>query len=222
MSAPENPRPRLLLVDISSFFYRAFHAMPDFRSPAGEPTGAIFGVANMLNKLRLDYPADYSACVFDPRGKTFRDDIYPQTDEHKHKIATSFPDKFDQAVLAIEISPSEFEIFKQGIFSTSMDDKWNVFVLDNILYLARSWTNFCIYKIFTEQQGEKVVLSNFHVNRNHNQYRSENIEEDTVLLKKLLQMFLHREDLYSDPELKLPLIRSILEESRADREASAR
>ncbi len=52
--------------------------MPDFRSPAGEPTGAIFGVANMLNKLRIDYPADYSACVFDPRGKTFRDDIYSE------------------------------------------------------------------------------------------------------------------------------------------------
>ena len=78
MSATEKPRPRLLLVDISSFFYRAFHAMPDFRSPAGEPTGAIFGVANMLNKLRIDYPADYSACVFDPRGKTFRDDIYSE------------------------------------------------------------------------------------------------------------------------------------------------
>ncbi|MBL8512373.1 MAG: DNA polymerase I, partial [Betaproteobacteria bacterium] len=69
---------RLLLVDISSFFYRAFHAMPDFRSPTGAPTGAIFGVANMLNKLRDEYPADYSACVFDPPGKTFRDDIYPE------------------------------------------------------------------------------------------------------------------------------------------------
>ena len=71
-------RKRLLLVDISSYFYRAFHAMPDFKSPTGEPTGAIFGVANMLNRLRQDYPADYSACVFDPRGKTFRDDIYPE------------------------------------------------------------------------------------------------------------------------------------------------
>jgi DNA polymerase-1 len=69
---------RLLLVDISSYFYRAFHAMPDFKSPSGEPTGAIYGVVNMLNRLRDDYPADYSACVFDPKGKTFRDDIYPE------------------------------------------------------------------------------------------------------------------------------------------------
>lgn len=71
-------RKRLLLVDISSYFYRAFHAMPDFKSPSGEPTGAIYGVANMLNRLRDDYRADYSACVFDPKGKTFRDDIYPE------------------------------------------------------------------------------------------------------------------------------------------------
>ena len=79
-------KPRLLLVDISSYFYRAFHAMPDFRSPAGEPTGAIFGVANMLNKLRDEYPADYSACVFDPRGKTFRDDIYPEYKANREKM----------------------------------------------------------------------------------------------------------------------------------------
>lgn len=71
-------RKRLLLVDISSYFYRAFHAMPDFKSPSGDPTGAIYGVVNMLNRLRDEYPADYSACVFDPKGKTFRDDIYPE------------------------------------------------------------------------------------------------------------------------------------------------
>jgi len=72
------PPKRLLLVDISSYFYRAFHAMPDFKSPAGEPTGAIYGVVNMLNRLRDDFPHDYSACVFDPKGKTFRDDIFPE------------------------------------------------------------------------------------------------------------------------------------------------
>ena len=88
MSATEttSPRPRLLLVDISSYFYRAFHAMPDFRSPTGDPTGAIFGVVNMLNKLRDEYPADYSACVFDPKGKTFRDDIYPAYKANREKM----------------------------------------------------------------------------------------------------------------------------------------
>ncbi len=67
----------LLLVDASSYLYRAFHALPDLRNRAGEPTGAIYGVLNMLRRLHKENPADYSACVFDAKGKTFRDDIYP-------------------------------------------------------------------------------------------------------------------------------------------------
>ncbi len=66
----------LLLVDGSSYLYRAFHALPDLRSPQGEPTGALYGIINMLRRLRHDYPASYAACVFDAKGKTFRDDLY--------------------------------------------------------------------------------------------------------------------------------------------------
>ena len=66
----------LLLVDGSSYLYRAFHALPDLRNAAGEPTGAVYGVLNMLRKLLADYRADYLACVFDARGRTFRDDLY--------------------------------------------------------------------------------------------------------------------------------------------------
>ena len=74
---------RLLLVDGSSYLYRAFHAMPDLRNRMGEPTGAIYGMVNMLRRLRADFPHDNLtsnciACVFDAPGKTFRDDIYPQ------------------------------------------------------------------------------------------------------------------------------------------------
>ena len=68
----------LLLVDGSSYLYRAFHAMPDLRSPAGEPTGAIYGVLNMLRRLLADYPAEHMACVFDTKGKTFREEEYAQ------------------------------------------------------------------------------------------------------------------------------------------------
>jgi len=67
----------LLLVDGSSYLYRAFHAMPDLRNHKGEPTGVIYGVLNMLRRLHKDYAADYSACVFDAKGKTFRDEVYP-------------------------------------------------------------------------------------------------------------------------------------------------
>lgn len=73
--------PTLLLVDGSSYLYRAFHAMPDLRTTRSEPTGALHGVLNMLRRLESDYQASdvaYKACVFDAKGKTFRDDWYPQ------------------------------------------------------------------------------------------------------------------------------------------------
>ncbi|HEX4985880.1 MAG TPA: DNA polymerase I [Burkholderiales bacterium] len=68
----------LVLVDGSSYLYRAFHALPDLRNGQGEPTGAVRGVLSMLQKLRKETPADYIACVFDAKGKTFRDDWYPE------------------------------------------------------------------------------------------------------------------------------------------------
>ncbi len=68
----------LLLVDGSSYLYRAFHAMPDLRNAEGAPTGAIYGMINMLRRLRKDYPSACMACVFDAKGKTFRDDLYPE------------------------------------------------------------------------------------------------------------------------------------------------
>jgi DNA polymerase-1 len=73
--------PTLLLVDGSSYLYRAFHAMPDLRNTQGEPTGAIYGVLNMLRRLDADTRAQdvaYKACVFDAKGRTFRDDWYPE------------------------------------------------------------------------------------------------------------------------------------------------
>ena len=73
----------LLLVDGSSYLYRAFHAMPDLRNAAGAPTGAIYGMINMLRRLRQDYAAAYMACVFDAKGKTFRDELYPEYKAHR-------------------------------------------------------------------------------------------------------------------------------------------
>ncbi|MEO8006837.1 MAG: 5'-3' exonuclease H3TH domain-containing protein, partial [Betaproteobacteria bacterium] len=68
----------LVLVDGSSYLYRAFHALPDLRNRHGEPTGAVRGVLSMLQKLRKETTPDYIACVFDAKGKTFRDDWYPE------------------------------------------------------------------------------------------------------------------------------------------------
>jgi len=82
-SSVSQTRKILLLVDGSSYLYRAFHALPDLRNTAGEPTNAIKGVLSMLHKLRKDYAADYIACVFDAKGKTFRDDLYPDYKAHR-------------------------------------------------------------------------------------------------------------------------------------------
>jgi len=68
----------LLLVDGSSYLYRAYHAMPDLRNAQGEPTGALYGVLNMLRSLAQDHKARYAACIFDARGKTFRDSLYSE------------------------------------------------------------------------------------------------------------------------------------------------
>jgi DNA polymerase-1 len=104
----------ILLVDGSSFLYRAFHAMPDLRNRHGEPTGAIYGVLNMLRKLRNDYPADYSACVFDAKGKTFRDDWYPEYKAHR----AAMPED-----LVRQIEPLHQAIAASG---------WNILMLDGV------------------------------------------------------------------------------------------
>ena len=104
----------LLLVDGSSYLYRAFHALPDLRNRQNEPTGAIYGVLNMLRRLHKDYEADYSACVFDAKGKTFRDAIYP---EYKATRA-AMPDD-----LGRQIAPLHEAIRAMG---------WPLLMLDNV------------------------------------------------------------------------------------------
>ena len=73
----------MLLVDGSSYLYRAYHAMPDLRAPDGFPTGAIHGFVAMMNWLRERYPAEHAVCVFDAKGRTFRDDWYPEYKAHR-------------------------------------------------------------------------------------------------------------------------------------------
>ena len=96
---------KLLLVDGSSYLYRAFHAMPDFRSLDNQPTGVIYGVLNMLRHIHKKYPSDYSVCIFDAKGKTFRNDIYPEYKANRPKM----PEE-----LAIQIEPLKEAIEAMG------------------------------------------------------------------------------------------------------------
>ena len=71
-------RRRLVLVDGSSYLYRAFHAMPALTNSKGQPTGAAYGMTNMLKRLEAEVRPELAAIVFDAKGKTFRDDLYPE------------------------------------------------------------------------------------------------------------------------------------------------
>lgn len=73
----------LVLVDGSSYFFRAFHALPPLTNSKGQPTGAVYGVANMIKRLLKDYQPDYVAVIFDAKGKTFRDAWYPEYKAHR-------------------------------------------------------------------------------------------------------------------------------------------
>jgi DNA polymerase-1 len=73
----------LILVDGSSYLYRAFHAMPSLTNSEGQPTGAIYGVINMLRRLLREYDPEHIAVVFDAKGKTFRDEIYKEYKAHR-------------------------------------------------------------------------------------------------------------------------------------------
>lgn len=86
----------LLLVDGSSYLYRAYHALPDLRAPDGFPTGALHGMVAMMKWLRDRYPSRHGACVFDAPGRTFRDDWYAEYKANR----TSMPED-----LAKQIAP---------------------------------------------------------------------------------------------------------------------
>src|SRR5207248_389339 len=109
-----NPEKTLLLVDGSSYLYRAFHALPELRNGRGEPTGAIYGVLNMLRRLATDYKAQARACVFDAKGKTFRDDEYPQYKATR----TAMPDD-----LSAQVEPLREAVAAIG---------WPVLVVDGV------------------------------------------------------------------------------------------
>ena len=77
---PENP---FVLVDGSSYLYRAFYAPPHLTNSAGEPTGAVYGVVNMLKSLLKQFNPSHIVVVFDAKGKTFRDELYAQYKAHR-------------------------------------------------------------------------------------------------------------------------------------------
>ncbi len=103
---------KLVLVDGSSYLFRAYHGLPQLSSPTGHPTGAIYGVLNMLRKLIRDEQPDRVAVVFDAKGKTFRNDIYPEYKANRPPM----PDD-----LRVQIEPLHQIIRAQGFPLVSIE-----------------------------------------------------------------------------------------------------
>ncbi len=91
------PKKHLVLVDGSSYLYRAFYAMPSLSNSKGMPTGAAYGITNMLRRLLADYDPSHLAVIFDAKGKTFRDELYSEYKAHRPPM----PDEMRQQLDAI-------------------------------------------------------------------------------------------------------------------------
>jgi DNA polymerase-1 len=87
----------VILIDGSSYLYRAFHALPPLTNSQGEPTGAVYGVINMIRKLLNEYHPDHIAVIFDPKGKTHRDSIYPYYKANRPPM----PDELQAQILPV-------------------------------------------------------------------------------------------------------------------------
>ena len=92
----------ILLVDASSYFYRAYHALPSLVTQKGFPTGAIYGVLNMLARLEKEISFHYNACVFDAKGKTFRHDWYADYKGHRPAMPQAMQQQFEILLEVIE------------------------------------------------------------------------------------------------------------------------
>ncbi len=96
------PDAPLILIDGSGWLYRAYHALPDFSNSKGEPTSAVFGMGNMLRKLLREYQPRRIAVVFDARGDTFRNEIYPEYKANRPPIPESLESQFPRIVQLLE------------------------------------------------------------------------------------------------------------------------
>ncbi|APC94624.1 DNA polymerase I [Francisella tularensis subsp. novicida] len=128
---------KIVLVDGSSYLFRAYHALPHLTNSQGEPTGAIIGVINMLKKLPIMYDTEYVAVVFDAKGKNFRHQLYPQYKAHRKDIDDE---------LRVQIQPLHQIIEKMG-FAVIIED--GVEADDVIGTLAKN----------LQKQGYQIIIS---------------------------------------------------------------
>ncbi|NHQ87179.1 DNA polymerase I [Iodobacter sp. HSC-16F04] len=160
----------LLLIDGSSYLYRAFHAIRDLAAPDGTPTNALYGFVNMLKKLRQQTPADYIACVFDAKGKTFRDDLYSEYKAQR----PSMPDE-----LRVQIAPIHAAVKAFGIKILMVDGV----EADDVIGTLASWgTEHGITTIMSTGDKDMAQLVNQYV-RIENSMTEEVLDVEGVINK---------------------------------------
>ena len=149
----------LLLVDGSSYLYRAFHALPDLKNAQGEPTGAISGVLSMLRRLSQDYKAEARACVFDAKGDTFRNAWYA---EYKAQRAPMPED------LVVQIEPLKEAIVAMGWPVIGVDGVEADDVIATLAERAKAAGMHCVIstgdKDLAQLVDERVTLVNTMTN----------------------------------------------------------
>ncbi|MFY0630322.1 MAG: hypothetical protein JXR05_08060 [Flavobacteriaceae bacterium] len=110
--------------------------------------------------------------------------------ERKQKIANSFPEKFEEAEIDVELTKEEFLLFENGFFARFMEEKWNIFIFEELLYFARSWTDTCIYQVNFLRHENGATLKKIRVSRNSHEYESTDIKFDLELFDKVLKFYM--------------------------------
>jgi len=132
------------------------------------------------------------------------------TVQEQKQIAIAFSDKFQEFDLDLKLTADEFNLFDNGVSANSMDEKWNILVLDNFMCWTRSWTDNLIYMIQLKRETDVVILEKGFVTRDKTKYMSDDIGEDKTLFLQLLQIYLERDDIYVDPEFQLDVIKKTI------------
>ncbi|MCX8519845.1 MAG: DNA polymerase I [Methylophilaceae bacterium] len=127
----------LLIVDGTSYLYRAFYGLPPLNNRHNQPTGAIYGVVSMLKRLQKDWSSNYSVCVFDAKGKTFRNDIYPNYKAHR------------------ALMPDDLRLQVEPLFDTVKALGWPVLRIDGV----EADDVIGTLAVQAERQGFKVVIA---------------------------------------------------------------
>lgn len=160
----------LLLIDGSSYLYRAYHALPDMRNSQGFPTSVIYGVMNMLRRLLKHIPADYIACVFDAKGKTFRDDWYAAYKANR----PSMPED-----MKVQIAPLHKMIKALGLPILCVE---GVEADDVIGTLAQRFANEQLHVVISTGDKDLAQLVGPHIHL-ENSMNNEKLDEAGVLTK---------------------------------------